>query len=95
VTDTKHAVQRKSPGDDGKQRVAKAPVLFQLLKNYRSHGGIVNCAHSVVELIKRFWPSSIDNLDREKGIVGGVKPVFLTGWSGSQQREFFSDAGTG
>ncbi|KAG6919462.1 hypothetical protein DXG01_005721 [Tephrocybe rancida] len=57
-----------------------APKTFQLATNYRSHAGIVNCAQSVIELITRFWPYSIDTLAPEKGIVEGLKPVFLNGW---------------
>ncbi|KAI6011658.1 hypothetical protein BKA83DRAFT_4482953 [Pisolithus microcarpus] len=45
-----------------------------------SHGGIVNCAHSVIDLISHFWPNSIDQLQPEHGIVDGLKPVFFTGW---------------
>jgi hypothetical protein len=56
------------------------PTMFQLAINYRSHGGIVNCAHAVIELITRFWPNTIDNLQPEKGVVDGPKPVFFTGW---------------
>ncbi|OJA13247.1 hypothetical protein AZE42_12316, partial [Rhizopogon vesiculosus] len=56
------------------------PTMFQLAINYRSHGGIVNCAHSVIELITRFWPNTIDKLQPEKGVVDGLKPVFFTGW---------------
>lgn len=56
------------------------PTTFQLAINYRSHGGIVNCAHSVIELITKFWPETIDNLQPEKGVVDGLKPVFFTGW---------------
>jgi hypothetical protein len=51
--------------------------MFQLTINYRSHGGIVNCAHSVVELITKFWPYSIDSLAQEQGVVDGMKPLFL------------------
>jgi len=54
--------------------------MFQLANNHRSHGGIVNCANSVVELITRFWPDTIDKLQPEKGEVDGLKPVFFTGW---------------
>jgi hypothetical protein len=56
------------------------PTMFQLAINNRSHGGIVNCAHSVIELIAKFWPNTIDNLRLEKGVVDGLKLVFLTGW---------------
>ncbi|KAG1851820.1 hypothetical protein C8R48DRAFT_361252 [Suillus tomentosus] len=58
----------------------RQPAMFQLAINYRSHGGIVNCASSVIELITKFWPNTIDNLQPEKGVVDGLKPVFFTGW---------------
>ena len=51
--------------------------MFQLAINYRSHAGIVNCAHSVIELITKFWPYSIDILAQEQGEVDGLKPLFL------------------
>ncbi|KAG5646925.1 hypothetical protein DXG03_002001 [Asterophora parasitica] len=62
------------------QRPQTTLKTFQLATNYRSHAGIVNCAHSVIGLITRFWPDSIDSLAPEKGIVDGLKPVFLNGW---------------
>ncbi|KAG1881873.1 hypothetical protein C8R48DRAFT_682497 [Suillus tomentosus] len=58
----------------------RQPAIFQLAINYTSHGGIVNCASSVIELITKFWPNTIDNLRPEKGVVDGLKPVFFTGW---------------
>ncbi|KAI6022560.1 hypothetical protein EDC04DRAFT_2606960 [Pisolithus marmoratus] len=63
-----------------RERAVAQPESFQLAINYRSHGGIVNCAHSVIELISHFWPHSIDHLQPEHGIVDGLKPVFFTGW---------------
>lgn len=57
-----------------------SPESFQLTVNYRSHGGIVRCAHSVVQLITQFWPHAIDTLAEEKGVVDGLKPVFFSGW---------------
>jgi len=51
--------------------------MFQLAINYRSHAGIVNCARSVVELIERFWPESIDSLAPEHGRVSGAQPIFF------------------
>jgi hypothetical protein len=63
------------------QTLIQPPRTFELAVNYRSHGGIVNCAHSVIELITNFWPDSIDILAREKGIVDGPKPAFFSGWN--------------
>jgi hypothetical protein len=52
------------------------PRIFQLSINYRSPGGVVNCAHSVIELLQRF-PRAIDVLEREQGIISGLKPLFI------------------
>lgn len=51
--------------------------MFQLAINYRSHAGIVNCARSVVDLILKFWPESIDALAPEHGKVAGAQPIFF------------------
>lgn len=61
-------------------RTPVQPVSFQLDVNYRSHAGVVNCAHSIVELITKFWPYSIDSLARERGLVAGPRPIFFSGW---------------
>ncbi|KAJ7139425.1 hypothetical protein C8R44DRAFT_764441 [Mycena epipterygia] len=66
------------------------PRTFQLTVNYRSHAGIVNCAHTVIEVITMFWPYSIDVLDRERGTVDGLRPVFFTGFdTGNVEYEQF------
>jgi hypothetical protein len=57
----------------------KEPVTFELAVNYRSHGGIVNCARSVIELITHFWPNAIDILPEEQGVIDGIKPLFFRG----------------
>ncbi|KAF8837940.1 hypothetical protein BDN67DRAFT_908328 [Paxillus ammoniavirescens] len=62
------------------ERSVTHPTAFQLAINYRSHGGIVNCAHTVIERITRFWPDAIDGLQPEHGTVDGLKPVFFHGW---------------
>ncbi|PCH33046.1 hypothetical protein WOLCODRAFT_62498 [Wolfiporia cocos MD-104 SS10] len=62
------------------------PASFELGVNYRSHAGIVNCAHSVVKLITQFWPHAIDHLAEERGIIEGIKPVYFTGWDESSVR---------
>lgn len=56
------------------------PESFHLAVNYRSHAGIVNCAHSVIQLITEFWPHAIDALAEERGLIDGLKPVFFSGW---------------
>lgn len=74
------SLQESLRSRDVQLKASPEPKAFHLLMNYRSHGGIVKCAHSVVQLITNFWPYSIDTLAEEKGIVDGIKPVFLSGW---------------
>ncbi|KII86508.1 hypothetical protein PLICRDRAFT_44106 [Plicaturopsis crispa FD-325 SS-3] len=79
------------------QKTIEPPKSFQLAVNYRSHAGIVNCAHSVIELITEFWPYAIDILAQEKGIVQGLRPVFLGGWDQNTVRYeqfLFGDSGS-
>lgn len=74
-----HSLSQKKRVKDSRLEPEK-PASFQLAVNYRSHGGIVNCAHSVVQLIMRFWPDAIDILQPEHGVIDGPKPVFFNGW---------------
>lgn len=66
------------------------PRQFQLTVNYRSHSGIVNCAHSIIEVITKLWPNAIDVLDRERGTVDGLRPIFFTNWDAEnvQSKQF-------
>jgi hypothetical protein len=61
------------------ERKPELPKTFCLTVNYRSHTGIVDCAHSIVKLIDRYWPHSIDTLAQETGLIIGPPPIFLTG----------------
>ncbi|KAF9033219.1 hypothetical protein BDZ89DRAFT_983953 [Hymenopellis radicata] len=71
------------------------PKIFQLAINYRSHAGIVNCAHSIIDLINEFWEDSIDRLSPEVGIVDGFKPVFFSNEDREQLEHFiFGDVGS-
>ncbi|THU96852.1 hypothetical protein K435DRAFT_965733 [Dendrothele bispora CBS 962.96] len=85
-------LERRRSGSRKSQRQNTDPETFQLAANYRSHSGIVNCAHSVIELITYFWKDSIDKLSPERGVVDGPKPVFFVGWDeGSRGLEFSLD----
>ncbi|RUP47795.1 hypothetical protein BC936DRAFT_145324 [Jimgerdemannia flammicorona] len=57
------------------------PKLFQLATNYRSHNGILQLGANVIEMLHRFFPSTVDNLDKERGIVDGPKPIFFDGFT--------------
>jgi len=66
----------------------RQPEGFQLLTNYRSHGGIVECANAIIQLLQRF-PRAIDLLRPEAGIIGKELPKFFHGDDLPQGREFF------
>ena len=55
------------------------PKIYELVVNYRSHGGIVNCARSVIELITLYWPHSTDGLPPERAFIAGPQPIFFSG----------------
>ncbi|KAI0791849.1 hypothetical protein C8Q75DRAFT_57347 [Abortiporus biennis] len=71
----------ESTNDDVNITRQPQPKTFELTVNYRSHGGIMGCANSVVQLITKFWPHAIDNLAEESGVVDGAKPLFFSGWN--------------
>jgi hypothetical protein len=50
--------------------------MHQLLVNRRSHGGIVNCANAILDLLQRF-PGVIDVLRPEAVAIGKELPVFF------------------
>lgn len=54
----------------------REPKMFQLSVNFRSHAGIVNCAHLVVQIITKYWKKAIDSLRPERGKADGAKPIF-------------------
>ena len=56
------------------------PKEFELNVNYRSHNGILQIASSVVNLIRTFFPDSIDHLQPERSEVGGPRPIFFKGF---------------
>ncbi|KAH9009229.1 hypothetical protein EDB84DRAFT_1584162 [Lactarius hengduanensis] len=65
------------------------PKGFQLLVNYRSHGGIVKCANAIIQLLQRF-PGAIDVLQPEAGVAGKEIPVFFDSEClPSRERDFF------
>ncbi|GBB94136.1 hypothetical protein RclHR1_00230014 [Rhizophagus clarus] len=68
-----------------RQNVILKPKLFELNVNYRCHNGILKLAASVVELIRHFFPNSIDRLPPERSVVDGPRPIVVDGF----QKEYF------
>lgn len=75
---TDSVIQRaRLPQESTPMRV-REPRMFFLSVNYRSHAGIVDCAHSIVEIVTKYWADSIDPLPRERGKAPGAIPIFYT-----------------
>ncbi|EJF58549.1 hypothetical protein DICSQDRAFT_172899 [Dichomitus squalens LYAD-421 SS1] len=90
-----YRVEEANAGENAEKRTQ--PESFHLAVNYRSHAGIVDCAHSVIELITQFWPHAIDALAPEQGMIHGLKPVFFSGWDQNTVRYeqfLFGEAGS-
>ncbi|XBH98118.1 hypothetical protein VPH35_127679 [Triticum aestivum] len=51
--------------------------MFQLTQNFRTHSGILRMAQSIIDLLYFFFPSSVDKLNPETGLVYGEPPVVL------------------
>ncbi|RXW13065.1 hypothetical protein EST38_g12789 [Candolleomyces aberdarensis] len=68
---------------------------FKLTTNYRSHGGIIQCAAAVIGLITHFWPYAIDSLKPEQAVVDGVMPIFFSGWNTETVHEQFLSGNSG
>ncbi|KAF8598551.1 hypothetical protein BDV93DRAFT_561257 [Ceratobasidium sp. AG-I] len=65
-----------------KRKSRKAPPPFsefELTVNFRSHGGIVRYAASIVELIQTLFPNAIDHMEPETAKVPGKPPVLFIG----------------
>ncbi|XP_043696346.1 uncharacterized protein LOC122646811 isoform X1 [Telopea speciosissima] len=51
--------------------------IFHLNQNFRTHAGVLNLAQSVIDLLYRFFPHSIDVLSPETSLIYGEAPVLL------------------
>ncbi|CAD6264208.1 unnamed protein product [Miscanthus lutarioriparius] len=51
--------------------------MFQLSQNFRTHCGIIRIAQSIMSLLYYFFPSCVDKLNPETGLVYGEAPVLL------------------
>jgi ATP-dependent exoDNAse (exonuclease V) beta subunit len=51
--------------------------MFQLSQNFRTHCGVLRMAQSVMNLLYYFFPSCVDKLNPETGLVYGEAPVLL------------------
>ncbi|XP_057420200.1 uncharacterized protein LOC130714313 [Lotus japonicus] len=51
--------------------------IFLLNQNFRTHAGVLKLSQSIIELLFRFFPHSIDALKPETSLIYGEAPVVL------------------
>eukprot|EP00959_Pyramimonas_sp_CCMP1952_P196024 4098611-Pyramimonas_sp.AAC.1 len=76
---SKELVHKDLTKDLGKD----VPELQQLTQNFRTHAGVLGLANSVVTLLVRWFPETVDRMREETALVQGQRPVFLTATSSS------------
>ncbi|KAG8703475.1 hypothetical protein FRC09_004144 [Ceratobasidium sp. 395] len=62
---------------DSKRKIPAPFSTFELSVNFRSHGGIVRYAASLVELIYTLFPNSIDHMEPETARTPGPTPLLF------------------
>ncbi|XP_075105039.1 uncharacterized protein LOC107773872, partial [Nicotiana tabacum] len=68
-----------SKGDKAAKRKDKGHLscVFQLLQNFRTHTGVLKLAQSVIDLLRHYFPQSVDVLKPETSLIDGAAPVLL------------------
>ncbi|KAG6655277.1 hypothetical protein CIPAW_05G204300 [Carya illinoinensis] len=79
----KFLMESKSDGHNKREEKGIISKIFHLSQNFRTHDGVLQLAHSVIELLYHFFPQSIDVLEPENSFVYGEAPILLE--SGSNE----------
>ena len=85
----------RSNGNDERKGKGQVSEIFQLTQNFRTHAGILKLSQSIIELIYRFFPNSVDILEPETSLIYGDAPVLLE--SGNNENaivKIFGNSGT-
>ncbi|TXG56710.1 hypothetical protein EZV62_018023 [Acer yangbiense] len=73
----KFVLELSGNGFVGREQKRKFSDVLSLSQNFRTHAGVLKLAQSIIELLFRFFPHSIDVLKPEKSLIYGEPPVLL------------------
>ncbi|KAK2635999.1 hypothetical protein Ddye_030791 [Dipteronia dyeriana] len=73
----KFVLDSSSNGDVRRERKRQLSDVLSLSQNFRTHAGVLKLAQSIIELLFRFFPQSIDILKPETSLIYGEPPVLL------------------
>ncbi|KAA8532334.1 hypothetical protein F0562_032411 [Nyssa sinensis] len=80
---------------DGRIEKGQISDIFHLSQNFRTHGGVLNLAQSVIDLLYHFFPLSIDILSLETSLLYGEAPILLDSKNNENViRTIFQNGGT-
>ncbi|XVE85512.1 hypothetical protein DITRI_Ditri17bG0096600 [Diplodiscus trichospermus] len=70
-------LESKCPTNDGKKEKGQISKKFYLTQNFHTHDGILRLAQSVIDLLYYFFPSFVDILCPETGLIHGEALIWL------------------
>ncbi|KAJ4710301.1 UvrD-like Helicase, ATP-binding domain, P-loop containing nucleoside triphosphate hydrolase [Melia azedarach] len=90
----KFVLESKDIGNDGSKVEGQLSDIFSLSQNFHTHAGVLKLGQSIIDLLYRFFPHSVDILNPEKSFIFGEPPVLLE--SGNNENaiiKFFGNNG--
>jgi len=69
--------ESKSCGHDERKKKGIISDIFHLSQNFRTHDGVLKLSQSIIDLLYRFFPQSIDVLQPETSFINGEAPILL------------------
>ncbi|TXG56677.1 hypothetical protein EZV62_017990 [Acer yangbiense] len=73
----KFVLESRCNGHVGREQKGQISDVLSLRQNFRTHAGVLKLAQSIIELLFRFFPHSIDVLKPEISLIYGEPPILL------------------
>ncbi|KAK1551636.1 hypothetical protein Q3G72_001719 [Acer saccharum] len=73
----KFVLESRCNGHVGREQKGQISDVLSLRQNFRTHSGVLKLAQSIIELLFRFFPHSIDVLKPEISLIYGEPPILL------------------
>ncbi|KAK9932148.1 hypothetical protein M0R45_019396 [Rubus argutus] len=73
----KFVLESRTNKHDERKEKGKISEIYHLTQNFRTHAGILKLSQSIIDLLYRFFPLSIDVLKPESSLIYGEAPVVL------------------
>ncbi|KAM7252228.1 hypothetical protein ACFE04_024111 [Oxalis oulophora] len=74
---SKFVMEPGMQGHNVRKEKGQLSPIFNLSQNFRTHAGVLKLSQSIVQLLYRFFPNSIDVLKPETSLIYGEPPILL------------------